>query len=542
MNEVLKSENSSRKILVPQFLNKSSSLFVLSLYFIFVSGINLHSQERYWIFFKDKEGVVFDPINYLDEKTIVRREILGLPILDSTDFPVNSHYLRQVLQITGNIKATTRWFNGVSVDVNEKQLNELLELEFVSGFEPVKKIPFTATSIVNGEFDDDKNFLLKNQLESMGGRILTDNGLSGKNIRVAIFDGGFKNADILPEFKHLWENEQIIATYDFVRNEENVFHAMNHGTKVLACIAGKTGDKNIGLATGAEFLLARTEVWSEKFSEEENWLRAMEWADKNGADIVNSSLGYTYQRYFARDMNGKNSLVARAANMGARKGILVINSMGNDGDKPWEFVSTPADADSVLAVGAIDPYKGYHASYSSYGPTSDMRIKPNVVAFGEVITTSSRGGTRKSYGTSFAAPLVTGFAACILELNNHLPAMKLFDEIEKSGHLYPYYDYANGYGIPQAGYFFNDKPSQDTTFVLEVMNDSLLVKVIDSENRSPSGLLYYHIENSKGFLSYYAVIGVKQQIPFKISLSTLKPSDTVRVHYKGFTRKFFRYD
>lgn len=160
---------------------------------------------------------------------------------------------------------------------------------------------------------------------------------------------------------------RIIATWDFVKNKEFVYDYSSHGTSVLTCIAGKIDDKKFGLAPGAEFLLARTEITREVFSEEENWLAAVEWADKNGADIIQRISCRIYlQKIFPKEMDGQTTLVTQYANLAASKGMLVINAAGNDGDKKWEVIGAPADADSVLSIGGIDPDKGYHIDFSSY--------------------------------------------------------------------------------------------------------------------------------------------------------------------------------
>lgn len=167
------------------------------------------------------------------------------------------------------------------------------------------------------------------------------------------------------------------------------------------------------MASNAEFLLARTEVNAEPFAEEEWWLAAAEWAGKNGAHIINSSLGYTYHRYFPEQMDRKTSLVARAANMAASKGIIVVNAMGNDGDNSWKAVGTPADADTVLSVGSVDPYKEYKINFSSFGPTVDGRMKPNVTNSGFAAVAVKKDKLGNAHGTSFASPLISGFVACI---------------------------------------------------------------------------------------------------------------------------------
>ncbi|WP_460504306.1 S8 family serine peptidase, partial [Hymenobacter agri] len=200
----------------------------------------------------------------------------------------------------------------------------------------------------------------------------------------------------------------------------------------------------------AEYLLARTEqLHRERYAEEEAWLAAVEWADRLGADIINSSLAYTEQRYFPEQMDGRRSLIARAANLAARKGLLVVSAAGNDGDDDWVRIGTPADADSALAIGGLDPETGLHVDFSSYGPTADRRRKPNLAAFGIVLTTTPGGHYERLEGTSFSAPLVAGLAAALWQRQRQLTAMQLFQQLEQAGELYPYFDYAHGYGRPR---------------------------------------------------------------------------------------------
>ncbi|PSR01089.1 MAG: hypothetical protein BRD50_09265, partial [Bacteroidetes bacterium SW_11_45_7] len=329
-----------------------------------------------------------------------------------------------------------------------------------------------------------------------------------------------------------------------VQNDQDVFGGFKHGTMVLSCIAGRYGDTLMGMAPKAEFLLARTErLFGEGIGEEENWVAAMEWADRMGADIINNSLGYTYQRYFPEEMDGKTSLVARSANIAARKGMLVISAAGNEGTNKWKTIGSPADADSVLTVGGISPRRGYHASFSSYGPTADKRLKPNVSAYGHVMAANQRGYTQ-TQGTSFSSPLVTGFAACLLEQNPDWTNTELKKKIEESASLHPYFDYAHGYGVPSALYFTGHHDTA-STFRLKKEDQELKVQIKDAYwepsdtinpnlferdgtalfqsnilNPNPIGqkrpLLYYHIQNAAGYLNKYSVIRVTQTNPLSI--------------------------
>ena len=272
-------------------------------------------------------------------------------------------------------------------------------------------------------------------------------------------------------------------------------------------------------------------------AKKKNWLEAVEWADKNGAQIINSSLGYTNSRYFPWDMNGKKSLVARAANMAASKGMLVVNAVGNEGTNRWKKIITPADADSVLSVGGIDPETYYHINFSSYGPSTDWRLKPNVSAYAHVIV-ATPNNIHETDGTSFSSPLVAGFAACAWQTHPQFNNMQLFKEIEKSASLYPYFDYAHGYGIPQASYFLrktNIAEKQPTT-IIEVIDDFINIKVIvlppkDALNK----YLYFHIQDSKGHLKKYEVIEVSQYDVKTFNISEFEKGDILRVHYLGST-------
>jgi hypothetical protein len=453
--------------------------------FLLLSANELLAQKRYWVFFADKNGVEFDPYKYFDPLTIQKREARQIPLVQFSDLPVRQDYLDEVQKIAGNLGTISRWFNAVAVSTDKRGFSEISKLASVTDIREIKTVTHEASHDFNTDLDLEDDELRESQLKVLGAKDFEERGLNGKGVRIAVFDGGFPGVDTSPMFEHLRDSDRIIATWDFVKKNEFVYGYNSHGTSVLTCIAGQIEDKKFGLATGAEFLLARTEVNREVFSEEENWLAAVEWADKNGADIISSSLGYTSDRYFPKQMDGNYTLVSRSANLAASKGMLVINSAGNDGDKKWEIIGAPADADSVLSIGGVSPQNGYHINFSSFGPTSDGRMKPNLSAFGQVTTSNSKK-IKQEYGTSFSTPLVAGFAACVMQLHPEWKNMEVFKELEKSGHLYPYYDYAHGYGVPQASYFISGKPEVSSTFEFKVTDESLRIicKKIESENHS----------------------------------------------------------
>ena len=514
------------------FIHMTKRIIIL---FLLLLNIQVFSQEKFWVFFTDKKDVQFNPYEYFDAKAIERRIKNNLSLQDSTDFPLNTDYVQKIKELIDSVSTYTRWFNGMLVYADTVQIQKINKLSFVRKVQVVPHRYFALASLTRFS-EKTVEHLRKQQIASFQGEYFINKNINGKGIRIAVFDGGFKNVDTHPAFKYLRDNHKIIATYDFTKNKEFVYGYIAHGREVLSNIAGLYNGKPLGLATEAEFLLARTEIAAEPLAEEEYWLAAVEWADKNGADIINSSLGYTNQRYFNYQMDG-TSLVARAGNLAAKKGILVVNAAGNEGDLSyWKYIGTPADADSVLTVGGIDPETSYHMSFASYGPTADGRRKPNVSAFAYATVADEKDLTT-AYGTSFACPLTTGFAACVLQIHKEYTAMQLFHEIEKSAYLYPYYDYAHGYGIPQASYFFKESKKQTiASFRVSLSKGILEVEMLNPVSCSlKKNYMYYHISDKNGKLKEYKLIEVYQKKVLELNLDKYSKTDVLRIHYKGYT-------
>ncbi|MDF7811353.1 S8 family serine peptidase [Hymenobacter sp. YC55] len=568
--------------------------------------------RRYWVELRDKVGVEFEPAAYFHPAAQARRQRQHLPPADATDFPVSPSYLRAVQAHADTVLFVSRWFNAVACRATVAQAAVLATLPGVRQIVELPEVALLpARQLTEATFAraGDKTTisvadrqLARQQTRTLGADAFRRAGLDGRGLRIAIFDVGFNGADRHPAFRQLFAEKKVVASYDFVRQTTNVFHGGTHGLEVLSCLAGRLPDGTLlGMAPGAEYLLARTERMNrEVYTEELDWLAAVEWADRNGADIINSSLGYTSRRYFPEDMNGRTSLVARAAELAVRKGILVVNAAGNDGDNDeWRTIGTPADGDSVLAVGGVNPDTGLHLDFSAYGPSASRRLKPNVAAFGTVLA-ASPGGYSRIDGTSFASPLVAGFAACAWQLQRTLPVMALFTEIEQSASLYPYYDYAHGYGIPQAAVVLRNSSGQrapeQTPKVSFVPQDSALAVIIrpeadrpvvvqrlplyadsannkadsaparvaplgredarptQAEGQSPAatstpaapgfpplpaaGYLYWHVADAKGVLRRYEVMEVSQRAILRIPRRTLRPGDVVRVFYQGTTHSY----
>lgn len=482
------------------------------------------AQSCYWVFFADKQGVTFDPYAYFDEHAIARYRQCGADLYDITNYPLNQNYVSQVDALAIEEVGQSRWLNAVAIVATPIQIAAVEKMPFVSHTALIgggMQLAQMRGDSMNDDVEPASNLLesmakcqLAPQVLRMQGDKFVAQGFTGKGIRIAVLDGGFPKVDIHPAFKHLRVNNRILDTWNFPSKCENVYGWNSHGLMTLSCITGQFDSLQIGLATGAEFLLYRTEVNTEPFKEEVWWMRAMERADQHGANIISSSLGYGKERYFTKDMDG-TSYVARAANLAARKGILVCNSAGNEGtDKAWKTIITPADADSVLCVAGttadLDNYE--HISFSSYGPSADGRFKPNVAAFGEVYAAAARNietsATTEVQGTSFSCPLVAGFAACAWEASPGRTNMEMFQLIQQSGDLYPYYDYALGYGVPQASFFLGERDSKKPTFRFLESADSVSIQLLVGDSVGHINI-FFNKQRPDGTLVKYANCGVE---------------------------------
>lgn len=559
-------------------------LVVASWQLSFVSG-----QGCYWVLLTDKAGTTFDPYSYFDSKAIERYRLNNADLYDISNYPLNESYVEQVRAIvekdnsddvhfavnSPQMIGQSRWFNAVAVMATEEQIAAIEKLPFVlrtdliaSGMEVTEYMNNRQT---DGKISDGHQSGIGNtkaeitdQLVRMQGNLFVDKGIDGSGVRIAVFDGGFHAVNTHAAFKHLRDNNQIVATWDFTKNQETVFDNHTHGTMVLSCIAGRLGNRQLGLATGATFLLAKTEVEPEPFKEEVWWAQAAEWADKNGADIINSSLGYTKDRHYTWEMDGR-SYVSKAANMAASKGILVCNSAGNSGsDDNWKIIGAPADADSILSVGGIvaslTSYQ--HISFSSYGPTADGRMKPNVCAFGyaEVADPHNDTATTFAYGTSFSSPLTAGFCACAWQTmrGNMKNAQQMKRMVEESGDLYPYYDYAFGFGVPQASYFLDEAKrivEHVATFWFEEREKYVIIRPIRLRQRQLSKLdlltsevkegnmenvVMFKIQDRKGLVDRYVNLGSNtfdESTRIAIPKGALTGYELV-AHVNGFTNRY----
>ncbi len=301
--------------------------------------------------------------------------------------------------------------------------------------------------------------MTKEQIEVLNLDCLHQRGFTGKGVTIAHFDDGYDGFDELKAFEYAKVNNYVKGQYDF-QIDGNMKYKGNgsHGTNTLSIVHGYLPGQYIGTAYDANMLLGRTEYTpTETHKEEENWKYAVNWALENNADIITSSLQYNnfdegQGSYKYKDMDGNTSIIAKAADYAASKGILVVTIQGNFGTSDWYYLATPGDADSVLTVGAVG-VDGMKAGFSSYGPSADGQVKPDVMAVGfQTTIIEPSGDIRKGNGTSFAAPAMAGFVACLKQAHPLRSNMEIITAVRQSADRYGTPDVKGGYGygIPDA--------------------------------------------------------------------------------------------
>jgi len=425
------------------------------------------AENTHWFYFTDKLNTGFSvtqPDAFLSQRSIDRRAWQSLPV-DQSDLPVTQSYVDSLEALGLGIRHTSKWLNGVLVTSTDSLLLDTLHrLSFI---DTVRWVPATAEryfpGIPQGErFEPPlpsppayRYGFSANQIRQIKLDFLHEKGYTGRGVLMAVLDAGFSSLTTLPAFIEPVENGQILATRNFVEPEKDVYNAHSHGTNVSSIIVANWPDTLMGTAPDVQLILATTEDGrSETRIEEYAWIGGAEWADSLGADIMNTSLGYTEfddttTNYSYRDMDGKTAHISIANGMSAAKGMISVTSAGNSGNDNWYHIGAPADAADILAVGAVDK-NGLLASFSSRGPTYDHRIKPEVSAMGALTAIQSTDSTaRLGYGTSFSSPVIAGATAVLWQAFPGLTSTELMRWIIESGDRADDPDIQYGYGIPR---------------------------------------------------------------------------------------------
>ena len=440
---------------------------IIAVVFCFVFAMPLMAQEDAWIFFTDKPEASFylaNPSEMLSEEALNRRANLNISV-DILDVPIHSNYVNQIEnQPNIQVLAKSKWLNAVHVRGAQPNIESLANLSFVSEIEFANKQLNSNNRLANSNHNNAKNLEesavqfsygnATNQIEMLNGHLLHAEGFTGEGMIIAVIDNGFSGVNSGIAFNHLYANNQVLDTYNFVNRQTNVYSEGNHGTAVLSTIAAKLEGQFVGTAPDANYILLVSESNSyENPLEESLWVEAAEYADSLGADVINTSLGYnTFDNpnydYSYEDMNGETSFIARGANISASRGMVCVISAGNSGNSDWQYIATPADADDVLTIGAVNA-SGNYASFSSIGPTSDGRTKPNVVAQGaSAAVVLASGNLTTTNGTSLSSPIIAGLVACLWQSLPTLQPSQIIDLIENSASLFPNSTPQMGFGIP----------------------------------------------------------------------------------------------
>lgn len=378
--------------------------------------------------------------------------------------PVQGDLINAVSKAGFHIRTVSCYFNAVSLDCEDPSALECIEK--VISIQQVKKLARSPYHRVYKSVDSTVPALVQEehilnygvsyrQLDALNIPHLHDMGLTGKGVVIGVLDSGFNIAGT-----GCLENISVSHKRNFITDSDDITGDM-HGVHVLACIGGAHEQRYYGAAFGATFLLAVTDDITETRADEDRWVAAVEWCDSLGANIISSSLVYNIfdtpeESYSKSDMDGRISLVARAAEIAFSRGIVMVNSAGNEGDNSWRIITTPGDAEHVIAVGAVSITENAEpviADFSSRGPTADGRIKPDVVAPGEMVAIPYPGTPDfyfLSKGTSLAAPFIAGLCALLLEAHPYWTPSTVIEALKESardlGNAGPDNDY--GWGIP----------------------------------------------------------------------------------------------
>ncbi len=417
------------------------------------------------VYLSDKQGTPYSldkPWEFLSERAVARRMRQHVKV-DSTDIPVSRDYIKDIASTGVDVVSSSKWNNTVLVRCRKTELIKGVEaLRFVKGVMQVWASPDSVKRAVRrskihdgfthrDSVDGNRYGKAAAQIQMLDGNRLHESGFRGEGMLIAVLDGGFMNVDMIPCFRDV----DIRGAKDFVvPPAESVFDEMDHGTRTLSVMAANCPYVYVGTAPEASYLLLRCEDGqTESRAEEDYWAAAAEYADSVGVDVISSSLGFhsfddQSSDYRYSELDGSTALISRTASMLAGKGIVLVNSAGNDGMSAWKKINVPADADNIITVGAVSPNRR-NAAFSSIGPTADGRVKPDVMAPGSptrVIT--GRGTIIHDMGTSFSTPVVSGLVACLWQAFKDKTAFEIIDMVRKCSDNYLTPDNIYGYGIP----------------------------------------------------------------------------------------------
>ncbi len=450
----------------------------------------ISAQDLSLIKFADKPSSndYFDnPLLMLSQKSLDRRVKYNID-LNMQDVPVEQSYISQIEALGIQPIAVSKWFNGVFAWLTDTQVSQAEALSFVSEVEsfvqngggkmanpPQNKydVPDPGHQPQQGVMDFNYG-LTEEQITQLNLDYLHNLGFTGEGITIAVLDAGFPEVDNISAFDYIRNNGQIKGGYNFVDDNESFYTRGSHGTSVLSTIGGYIENQFVGTAIDADFYLFITENVDHELPDEEVfWIAAAEKADSLGVDVINTSLGYSEfddpkYDYTYNDMNGETAFISKGAQIAAEKGMMIVVSAGNSGNNEWHYITAPADGVDVFTIGAVDN-NGNPAGFSSYGPTPDGRIKPDVDARGSWATIIRTDGTIDyGSGTSFSSPIMAGAMACFIQAYPNVNPVEIRQTVRESANLYNNPTDQMGYGIPNFEAAFNDLLSANEVYQQEI--------------------------------------------------------------------------
>lgn len=484
---------------------------------LLVASTVIFPQNKYFIYFKDKginPGATLNKssqlyqqaVSELSERAIERRiKNMGDRFITYEDLPLNKEYILELQTLGIEIIHKLKWFNSVSVRMNSSQFEQIKLLNFVEKIVPVKSLTFQKPLV------DDYELYKYNSTPGYGQSftqlnlsdvpLVHSKGITGENVIIGLLDTGFDWQ------RHISLNTRnVIAEYDFIFNDNITANQTgdhpsqhDHGTLIFSIIGGFHDSTMIGAAFNSSYLLAKTEdIRSETRIEEDNYAAALIWMEGLGVDITSSSLGYSTfdspgESYTYNDMDGKTTIVTRAAELAFMRGVATFTSAGNEGNTPWFYITAPADGKNTIGVGAVNS-SNQIAGFSSRGPSSDGRIKPDVVAMGVGVygaSASTDNGYRFASGTSTSAPIVSGVAALLLSVHRHLKNTQIRSILLESADNSLNPNNTIGYGLVSA------KRAIEFPNLEFINNDYVIRKILFQGNINPNTLrMHYSIDGT----------------------------------------------
>lgn len=419
---------------------------------------------RFRVVLTDKKNNIYTlrhPEKFLSAKALERRRRYKIKV-DHYDLPVSPNYLQVLRQEGLKIHNMSKWNNTVVVETKDTlKLAAVRMLPFVKA----TRLVWVSSDSVDFAPNVERYNLVKDivtdtleniyghaqqQVEMLNTQKLHQAGFRGKGMTIAIIDGGFLNADIIPGLRHA----DILGTRNFAEPGKTVYDWQPHGMMVLSCIAANQPHFFVGTAPEASFYLLQSEdSRTEQLVEEDNYAAALEYADSLGADVVTASLGYYSFDYpemnpTYADLNGRVAVNSIAASLAASRGLLVLNSAGNEGNGRWKKINFPSDATDILTVGAVAA-DSINTVFSSLGYTADGRVKPDAMAMGRDCTLFyPSGNIDTANGTSFSCPILAGAVACLWQAHRNRTPLEIMKAVRQAGNYYTRPNEVFGYGIP----------------------------------------------------------------------------------------------